>query len=121
MNENEITETIIKHTSVLKILEKSILRIETSNERQDEKMEIILEKLNQNALLIEKIEHIDESNREAIKRVHKRIDEGFEQMKIISQKAEKGNFIYSLFIVFAAAIPVIALILSGLFYLINHA
>jgi hypothetical protein len=121
MNDTGIIETIIKHTSVLDVLEKSIFKIETSNERQDEKIGVILEKLNQNVLLVEKIEHIDESNREAIKRVHNRIDEGFEQMDKISKKAEKGDFIYSIFILLSASIPVIALILSGLFYLINHA
>jgi hypothetical protein len=121
MNDSEIIETFIKHTNTLNTLEKSILKIETSNERQDEKIGVILEKLNQNVLLMEKIEHIDESNREAIKRVHHRIDEGFERMDKISKKAERGDFIYSIFILLSASIPAIALILSGLFYLINHA
>jgi len=120
MNEVELKETVVRHESVITTLEKSIQKIEISNERQDEKMTLILEAMNKNMILVEKIEHIDESNKEAIKRVHKRIDEGFEQLKIISQKAEKGNFMYSLFIAISTAIPLVTTIIAGILYLIEN-
>lgn len=127
MSEEEIVELVIRHDSSIEHLAESLGRIATSSEKQDEKIDLVLESLGQNALILEKIANIDSSNKESISRVHKRIDDALvmvkekevsfnERLITTIKSAEKGRLVYDILVTVAIAVPTIATILSGVLW-----
>ncbi len=131
MSEGEVIELVIRHDSAIEHLAESLTRIATSSEKQDEKLDVVLTVISQNALILEKIANVDNTHKESVRLLNRRFDDDIKIREIastilntritaISTKADRGSFIYDVLVAIAVAIPVLGVLGSSLMWLISH-
>ena len=136
MGDADVSAMVARHDEAINHVTKSIERLADAVEKTDDKMDMVIEALGQNAVILEKIANIDSSNKDSVNRLHKRIDaievsiqdkENAMLVKVntIAVDAAKGGRGYDLLVYTAKAIawtiPIVTAVLLGFMWLIEHA
>ena len=131
MREEDVIELVIRHDSAIEHLAESLTQIAVSSQKQDEKLDVVLTVISQNAVILEKIANVDNTHKESVRLLNRRFDNDIKlwetasialntRITAISLKADKGNFIYDVIVAFAIAVPVAGALGTGLVWLISH-
>lgn len=128
-HEQGVRETLARHDAVIENVVKSVDNLTAAIVKTDDKLDLVVEAIGQNAVILERIANMDEAHRDSINRVHKRVDETNKQvdekasklhLEKVAEQARKGELIYNIIIAVSIGIPVLATLFAGLLWVIDN-